>query len=132
MEQKPNVLPLCHPAHRPLRGQDGVRRRRRAERQPHRRAAQHLRSADRPHRQPEGRAEMSEEWKTLRIVVELRVRGDYGETNLRWLLERMLGGSVLHQQINHFRPEGMHVETGRTRLMMWSKYIPALKREGKL
>lgn len=35
---------------------------------------------------------MVESWKTLRVVVELKVKGDYTEKDLRWDIQRSLLG----------------------------------------
>jgi hypothetical protein len=66
---------------------------------------------------------MSSEWKTLRVIVELPVSTDtafpFGETDLRWLVERLIGGAKLHSEINRNRMNP--IPTGNVRVKMWSK-----------
>lgn len=65
-------------------------------------------------------------WRTHRIIVEVPVNDkEVGETDVRYAVEHLIGGSKLHQEIARMRP----VMTGRVQVKMWSKAKRWLKEE---
>ena len=54
---------------------------------------------------------MKGEWRTLRVVVEIPVRGEYTERDLTWDVERKLGA---------FCPRDYGAIFGRLRVKSWS------------
>lgn len=69
-------------------------------------------------------------WKTLRVVVELPVEGgDFTETDLRYLVERYVGDSRMHADINRNRPNEHLIRTGRARVMMFSRFIATQRKK---
>ena len=74
---------------------------------------------------------MATVWKTLRVVVELPVSptADYSERDLRWAVDRLIGGSKIHAEINRFRfGNATVIETGRARVKQLSRVLAAMKR----
>lgn len=47
-------------------------------------------------------------WRRVRVLVEVPVSGDYGEKDLRYHVERLVGGAKLNM-----RPGEEHVHMGR-------------------
>lgn len=69
-------------------------------------------------------------WKTLRVVVELPVEGgDFTETDLRYLVERLVGDSRMHAEINRNRPSEHLIKTGRARVMMFSRFMAVFRKK---
>jgi hypothetical protein len=68
-------------------------------------------------------------WKTLRVVVELPVEGDFTETDLRYLVERFVGESRMHAAINRNRSNEHLIKTGRARVMMFSRFMAAFRKK---
>ena len=70
---------------------------------------------------------MSNEWKTLRVVVEVKVRGSATERDLKWAVEQKMMGRAVPSPDHYLRDAGNAV--GTLNVKQGSKVIAAAVRE---
>jgi hypothetical protein len=73
---------------------------------------------------------MPEEWKTLRAVVEIPVRGDFTNKDLRWLVEQACGRGINDVAVR-IRATGRVSGVGHLLVKQYSRHLAATRNQSK-